>query len=170
MINYILKASNFKNNSSYGKFFAKAVSKELIDIDDLSKLMRARNLPYSTGVIKGLLVDMVCCIKEQLLAGNSVKIDDLAVFGISIRNVEGGAESEKDFNIAKHIEGVSLTCRPVGELRSQNVKAEIEFNKIEACDCDKADDTTEQEPEQPGNNGTDNGNTGGGTTGGDLEG
>ena len=159
MINYILKPSRFKKNSSYGKYFAKALTKELIDIEDLAKLMKKRNLPYSTGVIKGLLEDMVACIKEQLLAGNSVKIDDLAIFGISIRNAEGGAESEKEFNIAKHIEGVSLTCRPAGELMSKNVKGELEFNKVEACDC-KSEQDEPGDDDQTGNDQTGDGDDG----------
>lgn len=163
MINYIVKPNLFRGNTSYGKYFAKAVTKELIDIEGLAKLMKNRNLPYSSGAIKGMLEDMVSCIKEQLLAGNAVKIDDLAIFGISIRNVEGGAESEKDFNAAKHIEGVSLTCRAAGDLMNRNVKAEIEFNKTDACNC-KDDDID-------GETGNGGGNTGGDTGGGgDLQG
>lgn len=163
MINYTVKASTFEKNSSYGRFFARAITNELIDIEKLSKLMKHRNLPYSEGAIKGLLTDMVDCIKEQLLAGNSVKIDDLAIFGISIRNVEGGAESEKDFNAAKHIEGVSLTCRAAGDLMNRNVKAEIEFNKVDSCNCKNEDTDSDSGTDNPEDNG---GNTGGEPDGG----
>lgn len=167
MINYKLKVSKFKQNSSYGKYFARAVSKELIDIEDLAKLMKKRNLPYSTGVIKGLLEDMVACIKEQLLAGNSVKIDDLAIFSITIKNVEGGAPSEKEFNTAKHIDGVSLNCRPAGELMGKNVKTELEFNRVENCDCDNQGEASDEQPDdETGNQGNEGGDNGDGDDGG----
>lgn len=165
MINYIVRENIFKDNKGYGKFYAQALSKELIDIEKLAKLMKNRNLPYSEGAIKGLLTDMVDCIKEQLLAGNSVKIDDLAVFGIGIRNVEGGAESEKAFSANTHIKGIYLTSRASGDLTSKNMKVKLQFNKVDACNC-KAEDTD-------ADNGTDNsGDNGGGNTngGGDLQG
>ena len=55
MINYKVRQNIFKDNSSYGKYFAQSVSKELIDTEKLSKLMKNRNLPYSSGTIKGIL-------------------------------------------------------------------------------------------------------------------
>ena len=152
MINYKVRQNIFKDNSSYGKYFAQSVSKELIDTEKLSKLMKNRNLPYSSGTIKGILDDMVNCIKEQLLAGNSVKIDDLAIFSIGIRNVEDGAESEKEFSALKHIKGIYLTCRVAGELMSKNMKMELEFNKITAPD-DAADEETGNQGNQGGDNG-----------------
>lgn len=166
MINYKVRQNIFKDNSSYGKYFAQSVSKELIDTEKLSKLMKNRNLPYSSGTIKGILDDMVNCIKEQLLAGNSVKIDDLAIFSITIKNVEGGAPSEKEFNTAKHIDGVSLNCRPAGELMGKNVKTELEFNRVENCDCDNQGEASDEQPDDEtgnqGNQGGDNGDGGNG--------
>ena len=51
--------------------------------------MSKHNSPYSGGVIKGVLSDMVDCIKELLLDGKCVKIDDLAIFGVGIRSKAG---------------------------------------------------------------------------------
>ena len=47
--------------------------------------MSDHNSPYSAGMIKGVLTDMVVCIKELLLDGKSVKIDDLAIFSVGLR-------------------------------------------------------------------------------------
>ena len=161
MINYKLKQNNFKNNSSYGRYFAQAITKELINTEALAKLMKKRNLPYSSGTIKGILDDMVDCIKEQLLAGNSVKIDDLAIFSIGIRNIEDGAETEKEFKANTHIKGIYLTCRAAGELMSKNMKVELQFNKIADCDCDKGEEEQAPETDQPDNGGNDNPGGGG---------
>ena len=61
-----------------GKWFARAVSDETFDLAKLAEHMSKHNSPYSSGVIKGVLTDMVDCIKELLLDGKNVKLDDLA--------------------------------------------------------------------------------------------
>jgi glucose/arabinose dehydrogenase len=38
-----------------------------------------------------MITDMVSCVKELTLQGFAVKIDDLAIFSIGIRNKEGAA-------------------------------------------------------------------------------
>ena len=53
---------------------------ETIDLDALSGHMANHNTPYSKGAIKGMLTDMVGCIKELLLEGKNVKIADLTIF------------------------------------------------------------------------------------------
>ena len=44
--------------------------------------MSNHNTPYSSGVIKGVLADMVSCTKELILDGKNVKLDDLAIFSV----------------------------------------------------------------------------------------
>ena len=46
---------------------------------------------------------MVGCVKELMLEGKNVKIDDLAIFSIGIKNVKGGAATEEDFSVASNI-------------------------------------------------------------------
>ena len=75
-----------KKGVNAGKWFARAVSDETFDLAKLAEHMSKHNSPYSSGVIKGVLTDMVDCIKELLLDGKSVKIDDLAIFGVGIRS------------------------------------------------------------------------------------
>ena len=59
--------------------------------------MSNHNSPYSKGGIKGLLTDMINCIKELLLEGKNVKIDDLAIFSLGIRN-KAAADTEDEPN------------------------------------------------------------------------
>ena len=58
---------------------------------------------------------MVDCIKELLLEGKNVKMPDLAIFSLGIKNAEG-AESEDEFSVTKNIQGVKLRARATGEL------------------------------------------------------
>ncbi len=55
---------------------------------------RATTLLFSKGAIKGMITDMAFCIKELCLQGISVKIDDLAIFSIGIKNKVGAKSRE----------------------------------------------------------------------------
>ena len=80
--------------------------------------MSKHNSPYSGGVIKGVLSDMVDCIKELLLDGKCVKIDDLAIFGVGIRSK--AADTLEDFSLEKNITGMRLKARATGNLSTTN--------------------------------------------------
>ena len=74
MIKYILKKNNVEGSHSFGKWYAFPVKESTVDIDKLAEHMAAHNTPYSAGAIKGIITDMVSCIKELLLEGRSVKL------------------------------------------------------------------------------------------------
>ena len=66
---------------SYGKWFGRAVVLgKTVTLEDLAEHMAQHNTPYSEGVIKGVLTDMVTCIRELVLEGKSVKIPNLCIF------------------------------------------------------------------------------------------
>ena len=120
MVRYILQQIKITSSKAYGKWYAKNVVEETIDLDGLSEHMSHHNSPYSKGVIKGLLTDMIQCIKELLLQGKNVKIDDLAIFSLGIKN-KLAAATEEDFTVSKNIEGVKLKARATGELMSKSL-------------------------------------------------
>ena len=112
------------------KWFAKNVVEETIDLDGLAEHMSNHNSPYSKGVIKGLLTDMISCIKELLLEGKNVKIDDLAIFSLGIKN-KLAANSEDEFTVSKNVEGVKLRARATGELMSKTLNLEATLKKAQ---------------------------------------
>ena len=65
------------NSTNYGKIYGQAANKAPIGIDELSEHMAKHNCPYSKGIIKAILTDMVSCVKELMLDGQPVKISDL---------------------------------------------------------------------------------------------
>ena len=88
MIQYVLKKNiNEKMPNAYGKFFAYPVITQTYDIDQLVDHMASHNTPFSRGALKGMLTDMVACIRELVLQGIAVKIADLAIISIGIKNV-----------------------------------------------------------------------------------
>ena len=131
MILYVLKQNKNRKSPAFGKWFAFPVIEETIDLDALAEHMSNHNTPYSKGAIKGMLTDMVSCIKELLLEGKNVKIADLAIFSLGIKN-NGGAVSEEAFTVSKNIKGVKLRARATGELIAKNLNLEATLKKASA--------------------------------------
>jgi predicted histone-like DNA-binding protein len=113
----IVQNTNKVIQAAYLKWYARPVVEENVDIEGLAEHMSNHNSPYSRGVLVGILTDAVSCIKEMLLEGKSVRIDDLASFSVGIVSKKG-AESKEEFTIANNIEGVKLRARAIGELSS----------------------------------------------------
>ena len=131
MILYVLKQNKNVSSRAYGKWFAFPVIEETIELDALAEHMSNHNTPYSKGAIKGMLTDMVSCIKELLLEGKNVKIADLAIFSLGIKN-RGGAGSEDVFTVSKNIKGVKLRARATGELTTTSLNLEATLKKASA--------------------------------------
>ena len=173
MVRFILQQIKITGNKCFGKWFAKNVVEETVDLDALAEHMSSHNSPYSKGVIKGLLTDMIGCIKELLLEGKNVKIDDLAIFSLGIKN-KVMADKEDDFSVSKNIDGVKLKARATGELMSKSLNLDATLKKATLINGKVTNDT-----EGPTNGGggtsgggntsgsnTSGGNTGGGSTSG----
>lgn len=114
------KNKNPKIKEAYGKYYARPVVTQTVDLNGLAEHMTEHNTGFSPGATKGLLTDMVKCIKELVLQGLAVKIDDLAIFSIGLKTKKG-ADSEDDFSVAKNIEGVRLRARATGNLTSSKL-------------------------------------------------
>ena len=67
-----------------GKYYARVETKKTFELKDLAKHMHQHNTAFSTGLIVGVLTDMVGCIKELVLEGNVIKIEDLGLFKASV--------------------------------------------------------------------------------------
>ncbi len=113
------------NNLAYGKWFARAVTiGKTINVDELAKHMSEHNTPYSKGAIKGVLTDMIGCVRELMLEGKAVKLEGLAIFSAGIRTKKNGAPTSADFSTTKHIDSVYMRARATGEFtRSELTKA-----------------------------------------------
>ena len=120
-----------KQSAVYGRWFARAVTiGKTFDLDDLAKHMSEHNTPYSKGAIKGVLTDMVDCIRELVLEGKAVKLPNLAIFSAGIETTKGGAAKSEEFSTSKHIDSVYLRARATGEFtRTELTKAVMVVRK-----------------------------------------
>ena len=85
MLELNISQNNNTQSSAYGKYFARVEYKRTMSIDDMAKHMAEHNTPFSIGTIAGILKDFVACTREQCLNGNTVKIDNLAIFKCSVQ-------------------------------------------------------------------------------------
>jgi hypothetical protein len=63
--------------------------------------MAEHNTPFSEGTIEGILRDFVKCVREQTLNGNTVKVDNLAIFKVSV--IGNGCKELYDADLDKTI-------------------------------------------------------------------
>lgn len=112
-----------ENHPCNGLWYARPVITDTLDIVALAKHMSKHNTPFSPGVIKGVLADMVSCIKELILDGKNVKLDDLAIFSVGIVS-DHGAESAEAFKVSENVKGLKLRARATGELSNEQINLE----------------------------------------------
>ena len=99
----ILKNNN-QYNPGYGLYYARVEYKKTLSIHDMALHMAEHNTPVSVGTIEGILRDFVSCTREQCLNGNTVKIDDLAIFKCSVE--ANGMTLGEDYKIVAGLGGI----------------------------------------------------------------
>lgn len=149
MIRYKKYQNQTKSTPLSGKWLARAVADETLDLNALALHMAKHNTPYSQGAIHGVLKDMVSCIKELLLDGKNVKLDDLAIFGVGIRCKP--ADTAKDWTAGTHVVGLRLKCRTTGNLQVSRLKLEAQIREVSPYgDPDTGGGGTNGDEEHPG--------------------
>ena len=96
---------------------------------------------------------MIGCIKELLLEGKNVKVDDLAIFSLGIKNKKGGAPTEEEFTISKNIEGVKFRARATGTLLAKSLNLDATLKKATAVTGTSGSSTNAGDPGTPTNGG-----------------
>ena len=135
------KNKNPKIQKAYGKYYARPVVTQTVDLNGLTEHMTEHNTGFSPGATKGLLTDMVKCIKELVLQGFAVKIDDLAIFSIGLKTKKG-ADNEEDFSVTKNIEGVRLRARATGNLTSSKLDLQASLKNASSLLAEDSGKTT----------------------------
>ena len=101
MIELYLSQNNNSKNDAYGKYYPRVSYKQTLNIHDMAVHMAEHNTPFSGGTIEGILRDFVKCVREQTLNGNTVKVDNLAIFKVSV--IGNGCKELYDANNDKTI-------------------------------------------------------------------
>ena len=81
---YLSKVTENSETEQAGKLYARVDYKESLGIEDMAHHMAEHNTAFSEGLITGILIDFVKCVREMVLNGNTVKIRNLAIFKATV--------------------------------------------------------------------------------------
>ncbi len=107
------------------KAYGEAQTDEILSLDEFCKHITEHHSPFSKGTIKGVLSDAVGCLREQLLAGNKVKLGDLGDFHVELATK--GAKTTEEFNTS-YIENVNVRWTPGKDFK--NLRSEADFQLV----------------------------------------
>lgn len=148
MIRYKKYQMTGENHPLKGLWYARPLIEDTFDTEKLAKHMSNHNTPYSAGLIKGVLTDMIACTKELILDGKNVKLDDLAIFGVGIRGKP--ADTSKDWSVTTNVVGLRLKCRATGTLAINQLKLEAQLKELSPYDIEGGNTGGGGEEERPG--------------------
>ena len=185
---YLTKVTENSEREQAGKTYARVDYKETLSVQDRARHMAEHNTAFSEGSITGILIDFVKCIREQVLNGNTVKIDNLAIFKATVEanplEVLYDAEQDKvaQATIGTLAEGaktgpavkvVKLLAQSTGEFTRDELKKSVKLGWTDKAKAEIAAAKGGLTPNPaPTGEGSGNTNTGGNTGGntGDNEG
>jgi len=126
MINYSLSMmGNPTDPTAAKRAYARAQEKDVLDINAFAEHIVSHGCVYSKGDIMGILTMAVSCIRENLLAGNSVKLGDLGKFSVSLKSK--GAKTFDEFT-TECIKNVRVLFSPGTELT--NLRQYAQFERV----------------------------------------
>ena len=173
---YLSKVTENSETELAGKLYARVSYKQTMDVHDMARHMAEHNTLYSEGSIVGILIDFVKCVREQVLNGNTVKIDNLAIFKATVEanaldtmyDAQADKVAQATMGTLKEgdktgaaVKVVKLLAQSTGEFTRDELKKDVKFawtDKTKAEIAAAKGETTTTAPEQ--NSG---GSTGGST-------
>ena len=190
---YLSKVTESSETEQAGKLYARVSYKQAMTIQDMARHMAEHNTVFSEGSILGVLTDFVKCVREMVLMGNTVKIENLAIFKATVEanalEVLYDAEQDKvaTASIGTLAEGqktgaavktVKLLAQSTGDFTRDELKKDVKLawtdktkSEIAAAKggnagTESGGSNTNQTNGEGGQNGGNGGNTGGNDNGG----
>ena len=140
---YLSKINESSETEQAGKLYARVSYKETLSVQDMAKHMSEHNTMFSEGSITGILIDFVKCVREQVLMGNTVKIDNLAIFKATVE--ANGLETMYDAEADKvaqatigtlaegaktgaAVKAIKLLAQSTGDFTREELKKSVKFS------------------------------------------
>ena len=180
---YLSKVAENSETEQAGKLYARVSYKQTMSVQDMAHHMAEHNTMFSEGSICGILIDFVKCVREQVLNGNTVKIDNLAIFKATVEAnaletlYDASADKVALASIGTLPEGqktgaavkvIKLLAQSTGEFTRDELKKDV---KLAWTDKTKADIAAAKgsltpDPSPTGEGSDNNGGGNGGNSGG----
>ena len=173
---YLSKVTEGSETEQAGKLYARVSYKQTLSVQDMAHHMSEHNTMFSEGSITGILIDFVKCVREQILMGNTVKIDNLAIFKATVEAnaLETLYDAENDkvasasmgtlaegAKTGAAVKTVKLLAQSTGDFTREELKKDV---KLAWTDKTKAEIAAAKGSAEGGNEG-DNTQNGGDNTG-----
>ena len=179
---YLSKVTESSETEQAGKLYARVSYKQAMTIQDMARHMAEHNTVFSEGSILGVLTDFVKCVREMVLMGNTVKIENLAIFKATVEanalEVLYDAEQDKvaTASIGTLAEGqktgaavktIKLLAQSTGDFTRDELKKDVKLawtdkTKAEIAAAKGGNAGTESGGSNTGTNTGQNGDNGGG--------
>ena len=178
---YLSKVTETSESEQAGKTYARVDYKQTLEIEDMAQHMADHNTAFSEGLITGILIDFVKCIREQVLMGNTVKIKNLAIFKATVEAnaldvlYDAAADKTVTASIGTLAEGaktgpavktIKLLAQSTGDFTREELKKDVHFGWTDKAKADIAAAKGEASPAPSQGGVNTGGNSGGGSTGG----
>ena len=180
---YLSKVTETSESEQAGKLYARVSYKQTMGVQDMAHHMAEHNTMFSEGSITGILIDFVKCVREMVLMGNTVKIDNLAIFKATVEanGLETLYDAENDkvaqASIGNLTEGaktgpavkvIKLLAQSTGDFTRDELKKDV---KLSWTDKTKAEIAAAKGDSAGGSDsGSQQGGNGGSGSGGDNSG
>ena len=140
---YLSKVTESSESEQAGKLYARVSYKETMGIHEMAEHMAHHNTAFSEGSITGILIDFVKCVREQILMGNTVKIDNLAIFKATVEAnaLETLYDAENDkvasatmgtlpegAKTGAAVKTVKLLAQSTGDFTREELKKDVKFS------------------------------------------
>ena len=180
---YLSQVSESSESELAGKYYARVSYKQTMSVQDMAHHMAEHNTMFSEGSITGILIDFVKCVREMVLMGNTVKIDNLAIFKATVE--ANGLESLYDpaqdkvasasigtlpegAKTGAAVKAIKLLAQSTGEFTRDELKKDAKLSWTDKTKAEIAAAKGGNSGQESGGNtgGNTSGNTGGNTGGG----
>ena len=170
---YLSKVTETSESEQAGKLYARVSYKETLTVQDMAHHMSEHNTLFSEGSITGILIDFVKCVREQVLMGNTVKIDNLAIFKATVE--ANGLETMYDPDTDKvasatigtlaegaktgpAVKVIKLLAQSTGEFTRDELKKDVKLSWTDKTKAEIAADKGDQNGGSSSGSGTEGGN------------
>ena len=185
---YLSKVTETTESEQAGKLYARVSYKQTMSVQDMAHHMAEHNTMFSEGSICGILIDFVKCVREQVLMGNTVKIDNLAIFKATVEAnaletmYDADADKVASATIGNMAEGaktgpavkvVKLLAQSTGDFTRDELKKDVKLSWTDKAKAEIAAAKSAATGGSGSGSGTESGGSqsqGGSSTGGDSQG
>ena len=109
------------------EWYARSVH-QLVEFDEFVKHMSNHHCVFSEATIRGVLIEAETCLRELLLDGKAVRLDDLGIFRIGLKTKP--AVDLKDFT-ADNITGVRVNLYLGKRFKAAELYSDAQFKEAD---------------------------------------